>query len=92
MVEHLDFVTWKDRTYRNCWVSLDNCQFVHCSFEGVQFLYAGGPWKIESDCHIGPGCTLQLQGSAVWTALLVESFRALFGIAALREPPPGQAS
>ena len=85
----LHFVTWKDRTYHDQTVSLDNHQFVHCWFERVTFLYSGGPWKIESDCHLGPGCTVLFQGATAWTVLLVESLKR-FGVVISAQPPRDQ--
>lgn len=71
------FVSWQDRTYRNQWVSLDNSHFLNCRFEGVTFLYSGGPWKIEA-CQFGRGCTLQ--GAAFLTANLFEECRQRLGL------------
>jgi hypothetical protein len=81
------YVSFENRTWKDCFLSLDNSRFVNCRFERVSFLYSGGPYRIEG-CHLGPDCKLFPQGPALLTASLLEGFRNK-GIVAVLYPEPG---
>ena len=84
------YVSWENRTYKNQFVSLDNGRFASCRFEGVTFLYAGGPWRIEA-CQFDPGCKLVLQGAALLTGNLLEECRRRLGLLPVSMPDPGSS-
>lgn len=70
------YVLNENKTFSDVAISLDNCKYVNCRFEGVTFLYSGGPWVVEK-CQVGPQCTLVLQGEAGRVAQLVQTLQNL---------------
>ena len=76
------------KTFRECYVVIDNRSFVNCQFEGVFFLYAGGPWAFDANCRFGP-CAVAYQGAARLTKDLAEYLTKILGPARTLESPEG---
>ncbi|GEM_PF-3663299 len=73
-----EFVRYEGQAYKDCYRPLDNICYANCTFEGVTFLYSGGPFRFES-CRGDRRCRLVVQGAAHNTARLFEQFWPALG-------------
>ncbi len=80
---NVSLVSFFGKKYEKEDMSLDNMHFSDCSFDGCNFVYAGGP--VVLDKCLFHNCELKIQGSA---AIVVESLRR-FGF---HVSPPEQIS
>ena len=83
------FVKFEKKSFSSRTLALDNHWFEDCTFEGVTFLYAGGPFRFVR-CQMKAGCSTILQGGVHWALLFVlEAQKLGFYPGISFEPPPG---
>jgi hypothetical protein len=67
---------YSEREFENKTIRLDGNEFVHCSFEGCTFVYAGGKPPTIEGCSFFSAPKIVFEGSANATLLFLAALRA----------------